>query len=68
METDLQNRYSSYSEIHECYYYGEMVRLGRSFDKAAEIVGDVETAIETMSNSNYYNNIDKYYKNKIDMK
>ena len=66
METDLQNRYSSYSEIHECYYYGEMVRLGRSFDKAAEIVGDVETAIQTMSNSNYYNNIDKYYKNKID--
>lgn len=51
----LQKQYSSYEEIHQCYYLGEMFRSAKEDDK--ESISDLEEirdSIETMKSDGFY--------------
>lgn len=67
METQLQEEYSSYRDIHECYSYGEMFRLSEMDDDSRETINDIYYAINRLDTNGYYTKIEKEFNNDIKM-
>ncbi|MCR5415236.1 MAG: DUF1266 domain-containing protein [Pseudobutyrivibrio sp.] len=61
MATVLQQEYSSFADIHECYYYGEMFRLGEVNDDNEAIILDDESVIKEMRMDDFYSSIEPDY-------
>ncbi len=65
IEKELQENYDSFQEIHECYYYGEMFRLGDKNDESIITINDISDAIDEMNSKRYYQKIERRYENEI---
>ena len=61
METELQNKFSSFKDIHECYYYGEMFRLATKKDSTTVTINDIVDTIDEMEADRFYNKIEKRF-------
>ena len=61
IETALQDSYMSFKDIHECYYYGEMFRVGFQNDYNDDLISAIEDTISEMSEDSFYAKIEGYY-------
>lgn len=61
METALQKQFSSFEEIHETYYYGEMFRLKKKTSTSDETISDIASGIKALDARRYYQKIEKQY-------
>ena len=61
----LQQQYSSFKDIHECYYFGEMFRLGTKDRQSTSLINDIVKAISEMTDERYYTKIEKRFEKEI---
>ncbi len=65
LDLALQKQYKSFADIHECYLYGEMFRLGKVDDYSNQIVEDIVVALKAMDSDGLYSKIENSYKVKL---
>ena len=61
IEKALQDSYSGFEEIHECYYYGEMFRLGFQNTYNNDLISNIEDTISEMSTDAFYAKIEERF-------
>ena len=61
MDTVLQKQYSSFEDIHECYYYGQMFRLKEINDDTEDVILNDQSVIKEMRTSDFYSSIESDY-------
>lgn len=64
LNDELRREYKSFKEIHECYFYGEMFRLGKVTEDNKYILTDIEEGIAKIEKRGYYDKIEPmFYEN-----
>ncbi len=61
MDAVLQQQYSSFEDIHECYYYGQMFRLKEINDDTEDVILNDQSVIKEMRTSDFYSSIESDY-------
>ena len=61
LNDELRREYRSFKEIHECYFYGEMFRVGKAADNNKYIFTDIKNGIAKMEKKGYYDEIEPMF-------
>ncbi|MBE5824452.1 MAG: DUF1266 domain-containing protein [Butyrivibrio sp.] len=61
LNDELRREYKSFRQIHECYYYGEMFRLGDVSDASSSTLSDIEKGIARIEKRGYYDEVEPMF-------
>jgi len=61
LNDELTRENKNFREIHECYFYGEMFRVGEASDNNSYIFTDIKNGIAKMDKKGYYDEIEPMF-------